>query len=42
MPACGTPGEHTGLVRLYPAGWRCERHTPARAAGNPEPPSTPR
>jgi hypothetical protein len=26
---------------LYPAGWRCREHTPARLAGKPEPPSTP-
>jgi hypothetical protein len=39
---CGTRGgQHTGLVRLYPCGWRCGSHTPAAQAGNPEPPTTP-
>jgi Bifunctional DNA primase/polymerase, N-terminal len=34
--ACGaTP------ARLYPAGWRCADHTPARLAGQPEPPAIP-
>lgn len=39
---CGTPsGPHTGLVRLYPCGWRCAQHTPSATAGEPEPPTTP-
>jgi hypothetical protein len=33
--SCGAP------ARLYPAGWRCPDHTPARIAGMPEPPSVP-
>jgi len=28
-------------ARLYPAGWRCADHTPARLAGKPEPPEVP-
>jgi hypothetical protein len=28
-------------ARLYPAGWRCTDHTPARIAGEPEPPGVP-
>lgn len=28
-------------ARLYPAGWRCASCTPARLAGEPEPPSVP-
>jgi hypothetical protein len=28
-------------ARLYPAGWRCADHTPARLAGQPEPPDIP-
>lgn len=32
---CGQP------ARLYPCGARCADHTPARAAGNPEPPTIP-
>lgn len=29
---CGAEG-----ARLYPAGWRCDQHSPARMAGRPEP-----
>ena len=28
-------------TRLYPCGWRCPDHTPARMAGRPEPPPGP-
>jgi hypothetical protein len=28
-------------ARLYPAGWRCDEHTPARAAGRADPPAAP-
>jgi hypothetical protein len=31
--SCGAP------ARLYPAGWRCADHAPARLAGKPEPPA---
>jgi hypothetical protein len=30
--SCGRTG-----TRLYPGGWRCPDHTPARLAGQPEP-----
>ena len=33
--SCGAP------ARLYPAGWRCNEHTPARAAGRDGPPAIP-
>jgi hypothetical protein len=33
--SCGAP------ARLYPRGWRCADHTPARTAGVPEPPEVP-
>jgi hypothetical protein len=33
--SCGAP------ARLYPCGWRCADHTPARMAGVPEPPEVP-
>ncbi|MFE9737314.1 hypothetical protein [Streptomyces sp. NPDC006477] len=41
-PPCDHPGQH-GLKRprLYPAGWRCDRHTPAALAGRPEAPPGP-
>lgn len=38
VPACDMPGQHRGRIRLYPAGWRCPRHTPAALAGKPEAP----
>ena len=28
-------------ARLYPSGWWCDRHTPNRQAGRPEPPPGP-
>lgn len=28
-------------ARLYPCGWRCDRHTPAAMAGRPETPPGP-
>ncbi|MFD9124916.1 hypothetical protein [Kitasatospora sp. NPDC059571] len=35
---CGSGRELCGArARLYPAGWRCPRHTPAAQAGRPEP-----
>ena len=33
--SCGAP------ARLYPAGWRCDDHTPAKRAGRPEAPGPP-
>jgi hypothetical protein len=38
---CQTPGgDHEGPARLYPGGWLCSRHTPAKQAGRDEPPTT--
>jgi hypothetical protein len=36
---CDVPtGEHsTAPARLYPCGWRCDRHSPWARAGLPEP-----
>lgn len=35
---CNLPGdEHDPTVRLYPGGWRCDRHSPWATAGRPEP-----
>jgi Bifunctional DNA primase/polymerase, N-terminal len=43
-PCGGWTGNSTcgaSPARLYPAGWRCADHTPARLAGQPEPPAIP-
>ena len=37
----GTGPCGTAPARLYPAGWRCDEHTPARSAGRAEPPAIP-
>lgn len=41
--SCDVPWLPHGLLRarLYPAGWRCNRHTPAATAGRPEAPPGP-
>jgi hypothetical protein len=36
--ACDLPGPHAGRVRPFPAGPRCEIHTPAALAGQAEAP----
>ncbi|MEU0332202.1 hypothetical protein [Streptomyces sp. NPDC006193] len=36
--SCDVPAEHApGPARPYPCGWRCDRHAPWAAAGQPEP-----
>lgn len=42
-PPCESAGLPHGLTRarLYPCGWRCDRHTPAALQGRPEPPPGP-
>ena len=41
--ACDVPSFPHGLkrARLYPAGWRCDRHTPRALQGLPEIPTGP-
>ncbi|MFE2311623.1 hypothetical protein ACFXC8_00230 [Streptomyces sp. NPDC059441] len=35
---CDTPnGEHTGRLRFYANGWKCDAHSPWAMAGRPEP-----
>jgi hypothetical protein len=38
-PACGVPWLPHDLTyaRLYPCGWRCDRHSPWALAGRPRP-----
>lgn len=36
-PCEGMTGDHTGPVRFYRTGWRCNAHSPWAEAGQPEP-----
>jgi len=36
-PCDGFTGEHTGSVRFYLTGWKCNAHSPWALAGLPEP-----
>lgn len=36
-PCDGSRGEHTGAVRFYRTGWKCNTHSPWALAGQPEP-----
>ena len=42
-PACDLPLHPHGLLRarLYPCGWRCDKHTPNALRGLPEVPAGP-
>jgi hypothetical protein len=43
-PCDGMTGEHTGPVRFYRTGWKCNAHSPWAEQGLPEPqpgPGTP-
>lgn len=37
-PVCDVPGQHAGRLRPFPSGTRCQAHTPAAMAGQPEAP----
>lgn len=37
-PVCDVPGEHTGRIRFFVCGHRCQAHTPAALAGRTEAP----
>lgn len=36
-PCDGLTGEHTGRVRFYRTGWKCNTHSPWAEAGQDEP-----